>query len=265
MPRTLFPEFRDEQQDSNYPFGDHCTLLSSDNLLLDPGLFLDAVLYPSGVHENLAITAINTSYSEITIYVGNSAIPDLLAVTYDPLAPPDLLTLLQANRVAGCLVPDFTLLATLQSWPAGTHNFLADTAEFVPTVTIPCPDAGVTGFELDNGDVVSGDVWLVGINGVVFTQTDDNTIRMDVVGDPMFRLRAELLAGHSGSTTPSFGKTINGIGPDNYGDFKIIVGTLYHPTPALRLVPDGEHGLRFQVVGSMVASRTTTVGNAGVS
>ena len=262
MPRTLFPEFRDEQQDSNYPFGDHCTLLSGDNLILDPGLFLDAVFYPSGVYENLAITSISTSYSEITIYIGNSAVSDLLAVTYDPLSPPALLTLLQGARVAGCLVPDLTLLATLQSWPAGSHSFLADTAEFVPTVTIPCPDAGVTGFELDNGDVISGDVWLVGVDGVIFTQTDDNTLRLDIVGDPLFRRRA--LGSSAASLGVNYGKTINGVGPDSYGDFKLAIGTRYHATPALRLVPDGDNGLRFQVVGSLVASRTTTVSNAGV-
>lgn len=255
MPRTLFPEFLAEQQNSNYPFGDDCTLRSADNLFFDPGLFLDAVLYPTGSPERLAITSITTSYSTITIYIGNDAAVDLLQITYDPLNAPELLTVYQGDRIAGMLLPDSTLLATLQSWPAGTHAFSTGTAEFVPSVTIPLPDVGVTGFQLDNGDVISGDVWLIGEDGIVFTVLNGDTIRIDVVGDPLFRRR---LCDAAGFVTANYGKTINNIAPDEYGDFKIIVGTRLNPEPALRLGQTDETTLRWQVIGSLVSTRTNT-------
>lgn len=262
MPRTLFPEFRDEQRDSNYPFGDACTLRSTDNLFFDPGLFLDAVLYPTGSPERLAITSITTSYSAITIYIGNDAAVDLLQVTYDPLSAPDTLTVYQGDRIAGMLLPDSTLLATLQSWPTGSHAFATGEAEFVPSVTIPLPDVGVTGFQLDNGDVISGDVWLVGADGIVFTVLDGDTIRVDVVGDPLFRRR---LCEAAGFVTANYGKTINNIPPDEYGDFKIIVGTQLNASPALRVWRDPFQSIRWHVIGSPVATRSTAAGPDGTT
>lgn len=249
MPQLLFPEFREEQQVSRYPFGDNCLLTTDDDLVLDPGLFLDASLFPVGDYPQLAIQMITVTYSKITITIGNDTAPDLLVAEYNPLEPPEAITLYQDERVGGVLVPDLTLLATLQSWSPGEHSFPAGSAEFVPSVNLSCPDTGVLGLVLANGDTVSGDVWLIGDGGVVLSSPEDNVIRVDIVGDPLFR-RRQCETEDTHFVTPSYLKTINTVPPDYLGNFQILVGSLLHLAPALRVEPEGANGLHIYIAGS---------------
>ena len=84
---------------------------------------------------------------------------------------------------------------------------------------MPTPEIGVRGLVLEDGTVVSGEVWLVGENGIILTsETHDtkqtcaadavtqNVIRVDAVGDPLF-LR-KLCDPDELFTTPKFVKTI---------------------------------------------------------
>jgi len=59
---------------------------------------------------------------------------------------------------------------------------------------MPIPAPGVTGFKLDNGDILTGKVWFVGEDGVVLstelsTDAQNNVIeliRVDIVGDSLY-------------------------------------------------------------------------------
>ena len=40
--RIIHPEYRNEHQNTNYPFADTATLLSRDKIALSQGMFIDA-------------------------------------------------------------------------------------------------------------------------------------------------------------------------------------------------------------------------------
>ena len=75
---------------------------------------------------------------------------------------------------------------------------------------------------------------------------EGESIRVDVVGDPLFKRRVS----PESFVTPSFIKSINGIEPDDKGDFKIAVGTYLANDTILRIYPDlSLPGLRIELVG----------------
>jgi hypothetical protein len=134
---------------------------------------------------------------------------------------------------------------------------------------MPTPEVGVRGILLDDNSVMTGDVYLVGDNGVVLScdaveipsdcdaepQTQ-HTIRVDIVGDPLWR-RRECAPGFF--ETPQFLKTLtfqkgkrhHVCGPGNYGDVKMIVGNELAEDTILRIRPT-EQGLKLEVVGEQL-------------
>jgi hypothetical protein len=106
------------------------------------------------------------------------------------------------------------------------------------------PSNGVSSFKDELNNTVSGEVWLVGENGVV-VRTEGKNIRVDVVGDPLFKRKVD-----NSFVTPRFIKTINGIPPDEYGDFKIVSGSYMAGDTILRVYPEPDvPGIRIELVG----------------
>jgi hypothetical protein len=116
------------------------------------------------------------------------------------------------------------------------------------------PEIGVRGFRTEAGDLVTGDVWLVGENGVVIREEAENVIRFDFVGDPLFARKLCIEQGLF--VTGSFLKTINEQGPDAQGDFKLNVGETISADTVLRITPiDG--GIKISAVGQLLESART--------
>ncbi len=184
----------------------------------------------------------------MTLAVGDGTAATLATTAFDPLAPQELLELTdQYGRPAGVLVSDVTRLAVFQTWPLGAHRFQPAATEFCASCVIPMPQVGVQGFLTDDGTLFTGDVWIVGEDGVVVRQDGDGVVRFDVVGDPLFRRRlcqpVQLFA------TPRFIKTVNGMKPDERGDFKITVGRALAGDTVLRVYPDDKGGITIEAVG----------------
>lgn len=251
MPQIMFPEFRDENAPTKYPFSDEATLKTVEGLAIEPDAFLDATLYPIGGLERQYLSRIIVASRSVTIVIGDTKTANLASVTFDPLAPPESLTLTDDyGRPAGVLVSDALRLAVFQSWPIGEHRFLAGATEFVASCVIPMPQVGVRGFVTPDGTLFTGDVWIVGEDGVVVSREGDDTLRVDVVGDPLFRRRLcqplQLFA------TPRFVQTINGMRPDVRGDFKITVGRTLASDTVLRVYADESGGITFEAVGQLL-------------
>jgi hypothetical protein len=138
------------------------------------------------------------------------------------------------DRPAGVLVSEPLRLSRFGSWPVGRHSFLPGSTEFVASCCIPTPEPGVRGLLDPSGNLLTGDVWLVGDRGVVL-RAEDGNIRVDIVGDPLF-VRAQCFP-ENRFQTPNYLKTINHCGPDQYGNFNFNVGTKYVPDPVLRVSP----------------------------
>lgn len=260
-----FPQFHDQYENTNYPFADGLSLTNNAGYFIGQGIFLDAAFYVIGGGARLYLSQIDITNDTATLWVGDNSTPQLASASFDLLAPPDTLRFVdQFGRPAGMLLSTPTNLITFASWTAGTHQFQITQTEFVATVCMPTPESGVRGIKLEDGSVLTGDVWLVGDDGIVLSPgvaTFDNptgglivqpTIRVDIVGDPLFRRR--LCNTPSLFVSPQFIKELvvqQGtqeftLHPDAFGNISITTGSAVDTV--LRITPT-DHSLVFQAVG----------------
>jgi hypothetical protein len=245
--RTLHPEFRDRHEKSNYPFSDNA-ILSSVNVEIFTDTFIDASIYAIGGAENAALKSVVIGRNTATLYIGDAANVSRVTGVVDFLNPVSSVPLQDSlGRPAGVLVSDANRLSIFQAWDIGNYQF--NNAEFAASVVMPMPEIGVRGFRTEAGELLAGDVWLVGENGVVIREESTNVIRFDFVGDTLFARK--LCVDEGMFTTPTFLKTINGQAPDAQGDFKFNIGENSTADTVLRVVPtDG--GLKISAVGQIM-------------
>lgn len=249
--RILFPEFRDEQSDSKYPFVDYATLTSvSGAVQLTGDTFVDASLFPISAQAQIYVSSIAVSAQTITIYLGDAQNAGIASAQYSAVSPPanGVLTFTDTyGRPAGLLVSSPLRLSTITTWPEGTHTFDITATEFVSTVCVPAQEPGVRGFVTEEGQVLTGDVWLIGDAGVVLRRAPGaNVIRVDVVGVPLFkRFVCEPLDDFA---PRRYLKTINGCGPDAYGNFTITATGELVEDAVLRVYPQNGT-ITFEAVG----------------
>ncbi len=251
MPEHLWAEqFRDENAGSLYPFADGSTLADdSGAIALDRDMFVDASIYPLGGDAGLYLSRVVIDGRAAAFWFGTPASPDLCHAEFDPLVPPSALVLGDAYaRPAGVLVCDPTVMAIVQTWADGEYTFDEAATAIVASCVIPMPTTGLQGL-LVGDELVSGDVWIVGERGVV-VRYDAGTVRVDVVGDPLFARRACQADG--AFATPSFVRTINGVAPDRYGNFQFDVSDLGAPDTILRVTPIAADSLLIQAVGKTI-------------
>lgn len=250
----LFPQFRDEQADSKYPFADQATLISnSGTVTLTKDVFIDACLYPVGGGQVAYISSIQITNTKITITITTVNPRVVITAEYDPLNLPDndSIVFSDANgRPAGLLIFNETKLLEIYQWGAGTYTFSPTATEFVPTAVIPASEPGVRALTINDKHFLTGDTWIVGKDGVVVTAEGDNVIRVDIVGAPLFN-RAACDNAAQQPAPQSFIATINGCPPDEFGNF-LITATNQNiqndDTTVLRIYP-AEYGLILEAVG----------------
>jgi len=234
MARLIHPQFRDENTTSRYPFADRARLVTDTGHTLPEDLVIDAVLHPINNSLPLLLRRVELAGLVVSLIVGTAS-DDLCRADVD-LTDPDGVVVLQDDlgRPAGVLLCDPTSLRLLRSWGNGLHTF-AGTAEFVATVEIPSPEQGVRSLAAEVGDPFTGDVWLVGEDGVLITE-EDGFVRIDIVGEPLWRQR--LCDTMPTFQTQTFVQTINGIAPNSYGNWQLTPGRVLTDQPALRIYPN---------------------------
>ncbi len=234
MPEHRFQEFYDEYAATRYPFLDTCTLVADTGQLLDTDLFLDAALYPVGNVLALHIATIVVQSRLVVISIADSKKVVLATTSFDPFGSvSDLVVTDSYGRPAGILVSDAARLSRFSSWVEGTHTFAVTAAVFSPSCVTPVPAAGVRGVGTAHGDVLTDAVVLVGGPGVVLRAVGDTGIRIDIIGDPLYRRR--LCEAASAFQTPLFVQTINNCPPDQHGNISITVGSHLVDKTILRL------------------------------
>ncbi len=239
--RILFPEFYDQYENTPYPFLDSATLRTQNSgQRLDEGIFLDAGLFPVGASGPLYLYQILVSDTEVTLRIADQTRDPIAEGSFDRLHLPELVELRDGwGRCAGVLVSEPHRLAQLAGWPNGIHTFLPNATTFAPSCVIPTPEVGVRGLVTAAGKLLTGDIVLVGDDGVVVRPDpeDGSMIRIDIVGDPLFRRR--LCSPTQVFETPRFVKTINGRPPDASGNFNLTVGDHLSEDTVLRIYTDG--------------------------
>lgn len=220
----LYRQWRRNWEATKYPFADRATLTNRAGIVLLEGSFLDAALYPVGGQARLYVSRLIVDHGNVRIYVGDPSMQLRCWGDFDLIRPPDTVALADAQgRPAGLFVSESRRLGIFQSWGVGTHDFTVDQTELAATVCFPTPEPGVRGVLLEDGTLLTGDVWLVGEDGVVlrFEDTDVSgpcgaglgakVIRVDIVGDPLFRRR--LCEPNNLFATPRFVKKMRIISP----------------------------------------------------
>lgn len=224
--RVIFPEWRKQNEPTKYPFSDRVTLTNDNNRLITEGTFLDAALYPIGAGTGFYLSQAVITFQKVTLSLGVPSRPALASGEFSLLDPPDQVAFFDTyGRPAGVLVSEGRRLGLFQSWGVGTHEFLPEETEFAASCVFPTPEVGVRGVRLETGELFVGDVWLVGDDGVVFRVEDMQVpvpgtcqtrtlraIRVDVVGDPLFRRR--LCQPNNLFETPRFLSQIRVVGPN---------------------------------------------------
>lgn len=224
MERVILEEWRNSGERVKYPFSDLAPLSNSYGERIDEDLFYDARLYPIGASVGVYLSRILVADAGITFFISDPERGVLASGGFKFASPPDDIALFDAyDRPAGILVSNAAKLGALANvYGEGEILFEAGDTDFAPTAVVPLPQPGVRGVLLDDGNVVAGDIYLVGVDGVVLS-IEDGAIRVDVIGDPHALVKA---CAEEGIPLPAFCglKTINGIAPDANGDFKLTVG-----------------------------------------
>ena len=251
--RILFPEFRDELEPTNYPFADFASRTAESGYSIDRAAFLDASLYPVGGTYGLYISSIVITARAITIYLSDGRSRDLCSAAFDALQPPATLVFQDSyGRPAGVIVSTALQLAQFSTWPVGTHTFKQAATEFCASCVIPTPEVGVRGILTENGELLTGDVWIVGENGITVRELESGKIRVDVIGDPLFvRKECDPIGLFE---PPIFVTHINNCPAGSNGDYRIDVGGNAAPDTIVRIVPI-EDGLRFEAIGKPIQRR----------
>jgi len=249
--RVVAAEWRNNNEQIRYPFVDTASLRSEGGAFtINQDMFDDARIYPVGAAVGVYLTKITVEGKEVLFTVGDPVNGELASGSYDALSALNEVALYDSyDRPAGVLVSDSEKLRALANQlPQGETLFEAGSTEFVASVVIPLPYVGVRGFLLDDGNVVSGDVWFVGEDGVVLSY-ENGAIRVDVIGDP-YALIKECEV--QGQPLPIFNglKTINDIEPNEFGDFKLLVGGNLSEKPVFRIVTLGGGKIEFKLVGT---------------
>ena len=268
--RLLHPAWRAQWEDTGYPFADGVSRTNAAGFEIPAATFIDGAIHPVGGQAGLYLAQVDIAFDAVTLTVGDPATPALATAAFSMVHPPELLSFAdEFGRAAGVLVSSAERLAVFQSWPVGVYVFAPDQTEFAASICFPTPETGVRGVLLDDGTLLTGNVWLVGEDGVVLREVDvtpaqscaagpARVVRVDVVGDPLFRRR--LCAPPALFSTPRFVRTIrvvasNGTfecGPNARGDLQISVGNNEAADTILR-VRTVEEGVLFEAAGSPFA------------
>jgi len=257
--RILFPDFRDEQEDSRYPFIDTASLTATDNVTIIPrNAFYDACLFCINGGSNPYISSIVVENQLITLNISDDENEDIAATSFapKPIQAPETGTLsLYDNyaRPAGTLVIDRERLTVFAGWAEGTYTFEPAATTFAATTTIPAKEPGVRGLLKPDNTIFTGDVLLVGDGGVVLRYTgvenNQHVIQVDVIGVPLYKRFVCLPFERFSAKT--FVRTINDCPANQYGNF-ILTATEFEVEDTVIRILQRDNTIYFDAVGKKV-------------
>jgi hypothetical protein len=246
MPVITFNDWREENKRRKYPFSDNVPA-ASDELAIPDDLFFDGRLYPIDGTQDMYLSRITKTASSLEFAIRSSGTEELAVATFalNDIPDNDELAFFDTyGRAAGLLLAEEASLRAFSGMDIGEYTFFLSQTQFAAAVAVPQPAVGVRGILLESGDMLTGEVWLVGEDGIVLRR-DDDAIRIDIIGDPFAsrKLCEDSLTNEEDVTTlvpycPI--KTLNGIEPDDNGNFKLIPGTNASLSTILRITPGSQ-------------------------
>ena len=211
MPRVVFSEYRDQYENTKYPFADTSTL-TYGGITIPDNLFLDAGFYFQEGFPYLSSVVIDENVITLTVTCDSES----ASCTFSLVDMPDVLRFYNdKNRCLGCIVSDSQRLAWFSSLSQGKHRFYPESTTFALRCNIQSRVLGVATLGTEK-EPLYGDVWVVGDDGV-YVRKVGNSVRIDVMGEVLYKRKHCV----EGFETPNYLRTINGMGPDAYGNVSI--------------------------------------------
>lgn len=250
--RINYPTYHEELMKVKYPFSETATLTNGD-VFIENDIFVDGRIFPP-------LASVTTFISGITIDITCSIVlsdeKGIVGIAeFEKSNPPSVVNFYSnTNAYVGLLVGyEHGGIKKLTNWPVGSYEFSSQATCFSPTVLVPQPQECVRSITLADGSVFTGPVALVGENGVQLTcpKDEENTIQVDIVGDPLYtkRLCNEEAATFSNDTIFKIldydGTSIKA---DNNGSINITIAIQEHESPALRITKDGANSIKIGFV-----------------
>jgi hypothetical protein len=258
--RILFPDFREEQKDSRYPFVDTATLVSTDGTVqVERDTFIDAVFHIIDATSRIHISSIAVTTQNVIINFSDAFNINVASTSFAPSPVQDTQTgALQIfdpfGRPAGMIVATAEKLALFAGWAVGVYEFDVAETEFVATTVIPANEPGVRGVKTTSTqNLMTGDIWLIGDGGVTFrhegVKDGKQIIRVDITGLPLFQ-RYQCIP-FDRFQSKNFVRTINNCPPDEYGNFTLTATGQQVEDTVLR-VSQGEGIIFIDAIGRKV-------------
>jgi len=261
MTDILQKEWRNLAGNIKYPFADSASLISVSGQVIPENMIIDAIFHPIGGDSSLFISKIEVTGSSLVLWFSCN-ITDICSATYNKTSGDEVIQVIDAyGRPAGKMVVDNSLIESLASIPRGSYLFTQSATAIVQSAILPMPEVGVRGIVLSTGEVFTGDIKIVGEDGVYFsTETvvvngvNKTSIKVNAMGDPLFLRKGckdEFQGGQSPLNDGPFLKTINNQSPDASGNFFIYPSNGFVEDTVLRITPT-DNGLVISLVGSQI-------------
>jgi hypothetical protein len=245
--------------EGTFPFTDVSTFTSRENNLIAPTVFIDATVYPIGAGVRQYISRIKRTSIQLIIDI--SDVSGVVCTGILDLSSGSNKIVLRDSRerVVGLLLGNSDMGQFLGAIPEGENTFDNDGMEFVSTCVSPQPQQVVEGIATEDNDMLSGDVWLVGKDGVILDWDELNqAIVVHLVGDPLFRKRnCDTGNGEFINPVPLQAltfvtdlQTSVKIKPDEYGNIRFVTGSNQNEANVLR-IEKLENGLRLRAIGNI--------------
>jgi hypothetical protein len=228
------PTWPDALRGLQYPFAIPGPIRADDGTVLDPDVVTDLALFVSAdVEKVLLYTVTVVQGVSATFTFANGAGTPVGTVTVTPVS--NGRAGISLNGVnTGFMTSDPTAMRGVLNWTSAVYSFRV---ELVPHVLVFSDPAWRRGVVLPDGTVLTGEIWLVGSDGIQFEATADG-FRIHAYGDP-----------YAGRTGPRRAFTaLNGVLPDSNGNINLVPqGT--NASFRLNFIPLGSGQIRVEVTG----------------
>jgi hypothetical protein len=239
----VFKDWRNANKQRRYPFADHVAA-ANDAVAIPDNVFVDGRLYPIGGNAELFLSRITKDANSLIFAIRATGTAELATASFDLDEIPttgEVAFFDTYGRPAGLLLSSESDLQGFSGIDAGVYEFLLTQTQFAASVVTPQPETCVRGIILEDGSIFTGDIWIVGENGVVLRE-ENGAIRVDVIGDPFAARKLcedEVTDDSEISALAPYCpiKRINNIAPDASGNYQLLVGANESLTNILRITP----------------------------
>jgi hypothetical protein len=242
-----------------YPFTDYSTFTSVSSTKIPPTVFIDANVYTIGGGVRQYISRIRLTATKLVVDVSDVS-GVLCTGELDVSTGSNKIVLKDTlGRIVGLLLGNAEASRFIGAIPEGEHLFDENGMEFVASCVSPQPQQVIEGILTEEEDLLAGDVWLVGKDGVILDwDADKLAIVIHLVGDPLFRKRnCDDGNGTFANSIPLQALTFVTdlhtsvkIKPDEFGNVRFMTGSNQNSANVLR-VEKLTNGIRLKAIGNI--------------